>query len=191
MKKLSLIIVTVFVFGVATITKAQDSESANHNVAFTVPNFAILDIETTGNNADITLSLSETDLEAGSEFDFSSATNSDLWLNYTALTDKTGANVNTRKVSVQLDDAIPGINLKLAVAEDVSAGDGQTGGSLATSAITLTTSSKDIINEIGSCYTGNGASKGHNLTYSLEADNYSEIEAGSQSVTVTYTITAQ
>jgi hypothetical protein len=190
MKKLSLIIVTVLVFGVATITKAQDSESANHNVAFTVPNFAILDIETTG-DADVTFSLSETGLEAGKEFDFSSATNSDLWLNYTALTDKTGATINTRKVSVQLDAAIPGINLTLAVAEDVSAGDGQTGSSLTTSAITLTTSSQNIINKIGSCYTGNGASKGHNLTYSLEADNYSEIEAGSQSVTVTYTITAE
>jgi hypothetical protein len=190
MKKLSLIIVTVFVFGVATIAKAQDSESANHNVSFDVPNFAILDIESTG-DADVIFSLGDIEVEAGAEFDFSSVSNNNLWLNYTALTDKNGNNVNTRKVSVQLDDAIPGINLKLAVAEDASAGDGQTGSSLTTSAITLTTSSKDIINEIGSCYTGNGASKGHNLTYSLEADNYSEIEAGSQSVTVTYTITAE
>lgn len=194
MKKVTLILTAILFLGVSNLVNAQsDSDVATHNVSFDVPNFAILDIETSGADNDITLSLDESGLEAGSEFDFSSATNSELWLNYTALTDKTGANWNNRKVTVALNAVIPGIDIDLTVAADAGNGEGAVGTSSAVStALTLTASAQTIITGIGSCYTGDGESNGHNLGYSLKANDYSLLEAGdSKSVVVTYTITGE
>src|SRR6056297_3343318 len=90
MKKLSLIIAAVFVFGFSNVIRAQDVGNATHDVAVNVPIFAIIDIETSGGDNNITLDPSVSGLEAGAEVDFTSVTNSDLWLNYTAVTDQTG-----------------------------------------------------------------------------------------------------
>ncbi|MFM9943589.1 MAG: hypothetical protein ACKVQB_09225, partial [Bacteroidia bacterium] len=59
------------------------------------------------------------------------------------------------------------------------------------SIITLSTSDQTLISAIGTCYTGDGTSKGHNLTYSLATTAYNLIKytASPTSITVTYTIT--
>ncbi len=186
MKKLSLVFATFLFFAGVTVTNAQDTETDNHTVGFTIPDFAILDIEEAANK-NITLILSETNLEAGSIFDFS-ATDATLWLNYTAFAPKVSGSWETREVNVKIDELVPGLDLKVLVGA-ATGGIGTLGSSQASaSAVTLTTTDQAVITGIGSCYTGNGTSKGHNLTYSLAVNNYSLIEAGTKSVTVTYTI---
>src|SRR6056297_808597 len=110
MKKLSLIIAAVFVFAGANIVKAQDESTDNHNVTVDVPSFAILDIESAGSDNDIVLNPDVSALKPGEEVKFTSVTNNELWLNYTAVATKNGnsGNFNTRKVTVSLDETIPG-----------------------------------------------------------------------------------
>jgi hypothetical protein len=183
MKKVTFLLVAILVLGVSNIVKAQDTGAAEHTIGFTVPNFAILDIESTdGNN--ITLGLSEANLEAGNEFNFAAASNSSLWLNYTALAEAG----KTREVTVSTSEVIPGIDLKLQVAAHSGNGKGVLGKTKNTGAVVLSATAQTIINGIGSCYTGNGVTNGHNLTYTMAANDYSKIEAGNKSVTVTYTI---
>lgn len=184
MKKVTFLLAAILVLGVSNIVKAQDTGAAEHTIGFTVPNFAILDIESTdGNN--ITLGLSEANLEAGNEFNFAAASNSSLWLNYTALAEAG----KTREVTVSTNKVIAGIDLKLQVAAySGEEGKGKLGTTTNTGAVVLSATAQTIINGIGSCYTGNGVDKGHNLTYTMAANDYSKIEAGAKEVTVTYTI---
>uniref|UniRef100_UPI0032170AFD hypothetical protein n=1 Tax=uncultured Draconibacterium sp. TaxID=1573823 RepID=UPI0032170AFD len=189
MKKLSLIIATVLVLGVASISKAQDdSDVATHNVSFNVPEIALLDIE---GNKDIVFDLNGIVNEAGNDIDLTSATNNELWLNYTVLTGSKGkSGSKEQKISVSLDKEIPGINLMLKVGADKGNGAGAKGTLSTSSAFAVKdNTSTEIIKGIGSCYTGNGTENGHNLAYSLEVDKFEEIVAGDHSVTVTYTFT--
>ncbi len=203
MKKLSIIIATVFVFGFSNAAKAVvdvDGETASHNVEVNVSPFAIIDIETTGGSNDITLATDVSGLEAGAEVDFNSVSNSDLWLNYTAVAGQTGGGngngngnsspLNTRKVTVETDQVIAGLDIKLLVGNDAGNGAG-TKGSATGSAVTLSTTAQDIITGIGTAYTGDGANSGHNLTYSLEASDYEALVSASNTITVTYTITEE
>jgi len=185
MKKVTFLLAAILVFGVSNIVKAQDTEAAQHTVGFTVPNFAILDIESTGGSNDITFDLgAQLAVEAGNQFDFSEVSDNSLWLNYTALANKNAK----RKVTVSTNEVISGIDLKLKVAVYSGDGEGTTGTPTNTDAVVLSSTAQTIINGIGSCYTGNGNTNGHNLTYTMAANDYSKVEAGAKSVTVTYTI---
>jgi hypothetical protein len=66
MKKLSLIIAAVFVFGVANavVVPTGDTDEATHNLTVDVPSFAILDIESSGSGNSIDLEPSVDGLEA-------------------------------------------------------------------------------------------------------------------------------
>lgn len=192
MKRISLLIAAVFIFGATTVATAQDTEEATHSVAFTVPTFAILDVE----GGAVSFDLGGAITEAGSAFSLSGVTDNSLWLNYSALVARNnnggGSNsLATQKVTVKVDELVPGIDLMLEVDADAGNGAGTKGALVETQAFALSTSPADIIDGIGSCYTGDGTSNGHNLTYSLALNDYSAIEAGSKSVTVTYTITAE
>ncbi len=190
MKKLTFILAAFFVFGVSNLVKAQDNDDTDdaHTVTVNVPDFAILDIETV-DAKDVTLSFSETGLEAGSKIDFTSVTNNDTWLNYSALTDKTDDAWNERTVNVAwgTDDEIPGMSLYVKVGA-ITTGTGNKGELESTDPVKISSTSTNVIKGIGSCYTETGSSKGHQLTYSLVVDDYSLIEAGNHAVTVTYTI---
>jgi uncharacterized protein YdgA (DUF945 family) len=194
MKKLSLIIAAVFVFGVVNLVKAQDQSADNHNVTVDVPSFAILDIESSNGSSNITLEPTVNGLEAGDEVSFTSVVNNNLWLNYTAIADNQGNGnspvLKTRKISVQMDKVISGLNINLKVKADAGNGEGTVGNSsYVNNDLTLSTGSQEIIGGIGTCYTGDGANNGHQLIYSLDADDYSSLLAGSEEITVTYTIT--
>ena len=94
--------------------------------------------------------------------------------------------VDTRDITVSIDAAIPGFDIKVAAAAPTG-GDG-TFGTAVTTPFTLTTSPQNIVSGIGSCYTGVGT-LGYNLTYSLVKNTYANIRAKNNAVTVTYTIT--
>lgn len=193
MKKLSLIIAAVFIFGVANAVVGptgdnNDTNEATHQVSLNIPKVALVDIEGPGGEAGlITLTPVLENMEAGAAVDFSGATNSDLALNYTSIVE----DGETRDITVGINNNLPtGLSLEITAG---SIFDGAVGtiGSGQTIELATTGTSKNIVTGIGSVYTGTGNTKGHPLTYNLKVDDskYSSLEAASSTVTVTYTIT--
>ncbi len=107
MKKLSLIIAAVLVFGVSNVVKAEggDTQTASHTVGINVSSFALLDIETSG---DMNFNLNPVaPTEAGDAISFTGVTNSDHWLNYSSIV----SSEKTRSISAKIDAVLPDRNL--------------------------------------------------------------------------------
>lgn len=175
----------IIALSISTNLNAQDTNTDNHTITISIPEVAILDIEPAATK-NITLGFIAP-TEAGNPIVPSSPNNS-LWLNYSSI--KSTDNP-TRNVSVKLGSVIPGIDINVTA----GAATGLGGGTLGTPSALLTLSAADqtIISGIGSAYTGDGATNGHNLTYALvaggSASNYEDIEASASTVAmVTYTI---
>lgn len=181
----------ILLVGNLTAVQAQDNndtETDNHDVSIVIPNFAILDVEPEA-TASISLEADEP-TEAGTALNFTNATNTDLWLNYSSIV----AASETRKITVETSAATPaGLELKVTAAAYAGTDGGGTTGS-PTAEVTLSTTATDIVTGIGSCYTGDGNTNGHNLSYSLNADdaNYGDIvSTAGTTITVTYTIVTE
>ncbi len=186
MKKASLLFSFVAVFGISSLYAQGDSESQTHTVAISIPNIAILDIETTADE-DVTFNLDATGLEAGEEFVIDEE-NADLWINYTSIL---GASGNQRSITVESTSvpSITGLTLKVIA----SSHSGNGGGTIGTPTAVVTPSlvPTNVITGIGSAFTGNGNSNGHNLTYYLDfTGDFSDLNATAIPViAMTYTIT--
>ena len=179
-------VATIALLSLYSTAKAQDNQTDNHTIGITVPKVALVDIES-ATSKNITLNFANI-TEAGEGLT-APTSNSDLWLNYSSILSGEDAAETRRKISVKLNAAIPGLDIKVAAATYAGSGKGNQG-TAAASAITLTGEDQDLITNIGSCYTGNGVSNGHNLTYSVLPNdgNYGALVAKTNSVTVTYTI---
>lgn len=187
MKNLVFTTVTVLFFSVATVSNAQDSKSAEHKVSIGVSTHALVDIESEnedGNSIEFVLSAPT---EAGLGLVVSEVKNNSLWLNYSSIVNKGKEN----SISVSLDGDLPsGISIELEVGSDQGKGKGKTGNAVQ-GKTKLEKNSKKVIDGMKSCFTGNGANNGHNITYTLDLDDkhYDKLEAESYPLTVTYTIT--
>ncbi|MFA9372319.1 MAG: hypothetical protein ACERIH_11475 [Labilibaculum antarcticum] len=170
----------VCIFLICTGANAQDKSGDSHTVSITIPEVAILDIESAGSK-DIALSFTAPK-EAG--LGVTGSSNSSLWLNYSSI--KSASNT-TRTVSASVNNTIAGADIIISAASSSGGGAGTIGEP--SGDVTLTTSEQVIVNNIGSCYTGSGVNNGHNLTYTLKVNgSYEELEASSQTpLTVTYT----
>lgn len=175
---------TIIAFGTAFTASAQDNNTDNHQITVSVPNVALLDLETSGTRNFTASFVQPTPLEAGQKLS-APADNSDLWLNYSSVLPNSG--VTSRKVNVKVSALIPGVTLQV-VARASSTGFGTLG--RPTSTVTLSTADQPIIEGIGSAYTETGAAKGHNLVYSFQAQDadYANLRANNTTVTVTYTL---
>ncbi|PCI35731.1 MAG: hypothetical protein COB60_02105 [Flavobacteriaceae bacterium] len=170
---------------------AQDTNEASHTISISIPEIALLDLESTTGTA---INLNGTaPTEAGEKVTFN-ATNNDIWINYSSIV---GSSTEpTRKVMVQITDGnIPdGLELAVIASQDAGSGDG-TMGEAATKAIVLSTKeAQEIIDGVGSAYTGNGPNKGHNLTYTLsqksKKGSYASLDFNqTQTISITYTLT--
>lgn len=184
MKKLFLTLaISLLVFGV---TNAQsDTDVASHTVTVGIPEVAVVDIE--GGAAGTSINLGATfSGEAGVGLDYTGATNSDLWLNYTSVTSTTDPN---RTISVQITGGTVPTGLELNLTAAAPTGVGTLGAPGA--ALTLTTASaQTVLAGIGSCYTNDGHGEGSNLTYSLSetSGSFSSLTEVSEALTITYTI---
>ncbi len=185
-KNLALIIAIVLVATAATKTAdAKDKNSSQHNLQIKVQEVAFIDLETTGADFDIMLNPS-TPTEAGLGVDFSKASNSELWLNYSSIVKKN----KTRSISASINGNLPdGTTLTVQATEPAGNGEGDLG-TVNPTAQPLTDKEAVIVSDIGSCYTGDGNSSGCNLTYKLDLgeDSYAGLMTGNYSVQVTYTI---
>ena len=165
---------------------AQDDADDSHTVAISIPEVAILDLE--GSTA-VQL-IVEAPTEAGEAVDFTNATNQDVWLNYSSIV---GSSETSRNVTAKIsNNSVPsGMLLKVTAGSDAGNGDGTMG--ITSGQVTLTSADQNVITGIGSAYTGDGATNGHNLKYVLELDptagSYAQIDFDDDvTLTITYTI---
>ncbi len=177
-------ILIVFCFAILLAGTICGQTSDDHDVIFTIPEIAILDIEP--NNASITLDVSPPTEAGDPAIIDAKGTNSSKWLNYTSAL-STGA--TNRSVSVQITNGtIPaGLQMKVQAAAYSGSGAGTHGN--ASGQITLSTTAQTIISGIGRCYTGDGDSNGHRLTYTLGIADYTNLSSTTgATIEVTYTI---
>ena len=184
MKFLAVITTAALILTSAINVFAQDSDHGAHSVSINIPQVALLDLE---GGSSITLAPTAP-TEAGDALSFASATDNSIWVNYSSII----ASGKTRTVNAAITSGTVPTGLLLKVTAGSYAGSGKGTLGTAGSQVTLSTTAQNIITGIGSCYTGNGASNGHNLTYTLElgsTDNYNQLVQANTSITVTYTIT--
>ena len=138
-----------------------------HNLYFTIPEIALLDIEPNTNEVILTF---DVPIEAGEQPE--ALSDNTKWINYTSTVTKSGSlkNITAQIISAQ----IPGFTLELLVSNYSGRGMGVFGTPVG--AIDLTTTAQTIITGIGGCYTDTGASSGHNLEYNVSINDYSIFE---------------
>ena len=173
------------------IVFAQDNMESEHdvNVSFTVPKTNIIDIASVNGN-DITFN--PTDIDAIADGMNFSLENDELWLNYTVV--KSNAfSLKRINVSVTATNFPIGMSLHLKIDPDANLGKGDMGTPVAGYTNLIPDAGPvEIISDIGSCFTGNGPSKGHNLHFKLDYDNtyYDELHTNFNTIIIlTYTIT--
>ena len=189
MKLTNLIFAALIVFTTAN-TFAQDTNEDTHTVTIGIPEVALLDLESANGTA---ISLNGTaPSEAGDKVIFN-ASNSDIWINYSSIV---GSSTEpSRNVTVQITDGnVPnGLVLSVVASQDAGQGDGTMGVAVSEAIALRIDRADEIISGVGSAYTGNGANKGHNLTYTLTQSNeegsYAQIDFDqSQTLSITYTL---
>ncbi|PKP32672.1 MAG: hypothetical protein CVU00_11580 [Bacteroidetes bacterium HGW-Bacteroidetes-17] len=161
---------------------AQQTNTAEVTITVSIPAIALLDFK--GNGQVITFK-SENQIEQV----ITPSTLNKTWLNYSSIVETGSTNHITVHISSGKLPLESLINLKIG--EDVGAGGGKVGEPA--SQITLSNYPQNIITNIGSCYTGRGVEKGHQLTYSwLNIDPYEKNLTSNKDyeITVTYTITS-
>jgi len=183
MKLQNLFIAAALLFATTAIN-AQKTDS--HTVTITIPEVALLDLESTTGENGIELTATEP-TKAGDKVVFNQ-TNSDLWINYSSIVGKK----STREVTVAITegDVPAGLELSVVAKDDVKKGEGTTGSAIKDAIVLNDKKAVTIIEGVGSAYTGNGANKGHNLTYKIaQTGSYSDLKFGDSSLTIMYTLT--
>jgi hypothetical protein len=176
----------------ANATFAQDTNVATHTVAINIAEVALLDLEVASGTTAITLA-GTNPTEAGLPMTFgAAATNESIWMNYSSIL----GNETSRSVTVAITAGDVPTGLKLTVLASAASVDGAgTKGTPLVAAHTLTGIATSLVSGIGSTYTGDGASKGHKLTYQLgyatdAATDYADLDLDNSDVlTITYTLT--
>lgn len=160
-------------------------ENGQVSVFFSLPEVALVDIEPGADNSIHFTILPGT--ESGGSLSAEQSSNNSLWLNYSSALP---ANLNSRSITAEVSQgAVPkGIKLFLEASPFSNSGNGQRGSS--SGRIELSNQPRSIISGIGNCYTGDGTGSGHQLTFTLEISDYTEIEtAGENNFIVIYTLT--
>ena len=189
MKTQKLLFVAFLIFTSANLFAQADTNKDSHSLTIGIPEVALLDIESTTSKS---ISLNATaPTEAGEKMVFNQ-TNNELWINYSSIV----GNNTSREVTVQITNGeVPsGIDLTVQAKDYVGDGEGAMGTAVKKAIVLNDKKATNIIEEIGSSYTGNGARKGHNLTYKIaqssDKDAYSKLNFDqSNTLTITYTLT--
>ena len=168
----------------------QDDADDVHSVQITIPEIFILDIETSASKT-ITFTADASTLEAGSPLDFSTLTNTDLWLNFTSIK---GAATDTRDITAAITSGTLPTGVSLEVGTAAATGGVGALGTPVGAAVVLDGNVQNLVTGIGSAYTENGPNKGYNLNYALKlgaaATSFSALTAAANTtLQVTHSIT--
>ena len=177
-----------FIFLLYTCTVFSQKNADSHTITINTPEVALISIH--NSNSSIKLEGNKV-TEAGKKVEFNSL-NNNTWINYSSII---GSNSEpNRHVTIEVSEGnIPdGLNLIVQANNDAGKGDGKVGKAISTSQV-LVKSPIKLIEEIGSCYTGVGVNKGHNITYSLklsdEKNAYRKLDFDqSQTIALIYTL---
>jgi len=171
----------VLIFGCSV--KAQWN-SSNVNVRFSVPEIAVVDVEP--DLSDIEFNLNAPGL-AGGEPTVQNVTGESIWLNYTSAVRKNG---NHRSINAQISEGNIPEGISFYVEASVPSAFGSQNQGTPVGKVRITDQPHPIITGIGSCFTGDGVGKGHELKYYLEVSDFDQIKSiENQVFTVLYTIT--
>lgn len=175
---------------IVTKTFAQDSYKNSHNVSLSIPEVALLDLESS-NDKNINFDL-EAPTEAGNAVKITNM-NYDMWINYSSIVGS--STCTSRNITVQITDGnvAEGLQLYVYAWGDNKQGGGDMGSSSKYLKKLTDTEITTLITGIGSAYTGNGPNKGHRVLYYLtkssDKDYYSKLNSDESDVlTITYTL---
>ncbi|MEA1878530.1 MAG: hypothetical protein U9N86_16945 [Bacteroidota bacterium] len=161
----------------------QTSNSVDIPITISIPEVALVDFQ--GTSRLITVN-SPDDGQRSVEQIITQSTDDNTWLNYSSIVPPGVSNY----ISVYISDGNlpPATFINLNIGDDVSAGRGATGSP--SGEIILSRYPQNIITGIGSCYTGRGINKGHQLFFSVVGENADLVKPGNNNyrISVTYTI---
>ncbi|MCK4288170.1 MAG: hypothetical protein KAW86_03105 [Bacteroidales bacterium] len=187
-KKIVLLIsLVVLFFSFSTIVPAQNNNTAEMSITLKIPAIALIDFVVDGSQM-ITYNYSYSEPNQVEQI-ITPTTGDKTWLNYSSIVKSGLTNYITAHISSGILPA--DVSLNVLIGADVGAGAGLKGTSIGQ--IALSTFPQNIITNIGSCYTGRGINKGHQLTYIWEnpdSYNYSLNYEEGNAIAVTYTITS-
>lgn len=139
--------------------------SAKHNIDIRIPEVALLGLVADNSNTVQIHTKSNNIAENSVSFTDETDVNS-VWINYSSVKKAQSA---PRRITAFVQGDIPeGIKLKVSASAASSDGKGQLGQPKGSTV--LGEQPTEIISNIGSCYTGQGAQHGHSLVYSLDVD---------------------
>ncbi len=158
--------------------------SDQHDISFTLPEVALIDVEPDGSAVILSLNIP---LDAGSPLIVGTTQNQTKWLNYSSSVAATGS---TRTITAHFNNNIlpKGLIVKLEVSAYTGSGAGVFG--KPSSPVILDVTPKAILSGIGGCFTGDGTGNGHQLKYSVEITDYSALSFDqSDTMEIIFTIT--
>lgn len=154
------------------------------NLAFSIPEVAQLDVEYRGSGSlDFEVLPSS---EVGGSPQIKSTSLEELWVNYSSAIRKNGSR---RSIEAQIvNGTLPeGMSLYIQASSFSGIGKGEIG--ISTGETELEAKPNAIIDNIGSCFTGDGMNNGHKLNFILEITDMDEVNAsGPAEFTILYTI---
>lgn len=172
---------------IPSIASSQDENSVDVSITLSVPAISLINFVVEGSQI-VTYSHSYSEAKLVEQV-LTPVTGDKTWLNYSSVVNEGLTNYITAHIS---SGTLPAdVTLNVYVSSDVGSGAGLLGTSLGK--ITLSAYPKNIIINIGSCYTGMGIKKGHQLTYAWEnpdSYNYNLKYENGEAIAVTYTITS-
>jgi len=179
--KYVVIIVVVLTNGVSA--NAQWN-SGNINVRFSLPEIAVLDIEPELGNVEFNIGAPGL---AGGEPVVEHVSIETVWLNYTSAILKNG---NRRSINAQISEGSVPDGISLYIEASVASSFGSENQGTPVGKVQVSSQPRPIISGIGSCFTGDGIGKGHEIQYFLEISDFDQIKSIEDQVfTVLYTIT--
>ena len=139
----------------SSYTKAHDMNITQLPVQLIIPPKACINLVTSESD---TLNIRKT------EQVLSPNSNNKAWINYSSVVDKN--TTNSICASLSSNNLPPEIIVVLHISDDFGEGTGKLG--KPAGPINLSDFPQEIINDIGTCFTGEGWGKGHLLTYTWE-----------------------
>lgn len=182
MKLVNKLMITMLALGMTVAFGQDDKNVASHNISITIPNVALLDIESGAASNDIDLAF-DAPTEAG--LGLADKSDNSLWLNVTSII----LNGSTRNITVKAVSPVDGLDLKVGTT-GCTTGFGSWGSS--TAEFTLDGTDQTLVSNIKSGYTLNGPGNGYPLSYTVSptaSNDFGNLESGAKTVAVTYTLT--
>ncbi|MCK3685530.1 hypothetical protein [Maribellus sp. YY47] len=184
MKNVMKYLMVVWVTLIGGWSASAQWNSGYVNVRFSLPEIALVDIEPDLGNVEFAIAAPGV---AGGEPVVEHVSNETVWINYTSAILKNGSR---RSINAQISEGSIPDGISLYIQASVASAFGSENQGSPVGKVQITSQPHPVISGIGSCFTGDGIGKGHEIQYFLEISDFEQIKSiGEQVFTVMYTIT--